>query len=168
MGKVCERLTRRREDYLEAVFELAARDGVARVRDIALRTRVSKSSVTAALKQLARAGLIEHDPYQLVRLTPRGHALAGQVRRKHDVLRGFLVEVLSIEPPRAEANACRMEHVVDDQVLRRLVLLSEFLRDRPPPVADWVERFAAYCRKHDSSRAADSAPDRPRRPGRGH
>lgn len=144
-------LTRRLEDYLEAVSVLVGRDGVARVRDIAARTEVSKSSVTAALRHLSASRLVRYDPYQLVTLTPRGEELGQQIRRKHETLRQFLVNVLNIEPGKAEANACRMEHVVDDEVLQRVSLLAEFAQERQPDSGDWLDRFLTYCRRRESS-----------------
>ena len=143
-------LTRRLEDYLEAVFDLVRRDGFARVRDIASRTHVSKSSVTAALRQLCLSGLVHHDPYEVVTLTARGETLAEEIRRKHNTLRGFLEQVLNIDGETAEANACRMEHVVDDKVLRRLSMLAEFARGHPARSGDWLAGFSAYCREQDS------------------
>jgi DtxR family Mn-dependent transcriptional regulator len=143
-------LTRSLEDYLEAVFVLIRREGAARVRDIAAETKVSKSSVTAALKHLAEAGLVHYDPYQLVRLTPAGKALAEGIRRKHNALRKFLLDVLDVDVETAEENACRMEHVIDENVLRRLSLLGEFLESCPVPSEEWLEEFSAYCRRRES------------------
>ena len=158
MSPSTEHLTRRLEDYLEAIGNLASRNGVARVRDIAARTHVSKSSVTAALKQLARAGLIHHDPYQLITLTPRGRARADAIRRKHDALREFLVDVLNVDSDTAEANACRMEHVVDEEVLRRLTMLAEFVQEGPPEGDDRLDGFSEYCRRRESrGRDADDS-----------
>ncbi len=142
-------LTGRLEDYLEAVLMLIRQTGAARVRDIAARTDVSMSSVTAALKQLAQVGLVHYDPYELVRLTGEGEVLAEKILHKHDALASFLRNVLNVDAETAEANACRMEHVVDDQVLRRLGLLVAFLGESPPEGEDWMESFSAYCRQRE-------------------
>ena len=142
-------LTRRREDYLEAVFELVHSGGFARVRDIASRAHVSKSSVTAALKQLSQAGLVHYDPYEMVTLTDRGEALAEKIRGRHDTLRQFLEGVLDIDAETADANACRMEHVVDEEVLRRLAMLAEFVEQCPLHGGDWLDGFSAYCRRRE-------------------
>ncbi len=150
MGKTRKKLTRRLEDYLEAVLVLVRRRGVARVRDIARLTDVSKSTVTAALKQLAKAGLVHHDPYQLVTLTPRGEAVAEVILHKHEILAEFLSDVLNVDAAQAEENACRMEHVVDDEVLRRMTLLAEFIQSRPLHSEDLVNTFAAYCQQQES------------------
>ena len=148
MERKGSKLTRRLEDYLEAVLMLVRRDGVARVRDIATLTNVSKSSVTAALKHLSNDGLINHDPYQFITLTPRGEALAQEVLDKHELLTAFLTNVFNIEAAVAEENACRMEHVVDDIVLERMGLLAEFIQGCPMGGKDWMGKFSAYCEQH--------------------
>lgn len=139
------KLTRRLEDYLEAVLVLVRRDNVARVRDIAARTGVGMSSVTAALKQLAEMHLVRYDPYEVVTLTPRGEKLGSKIRRRHDTLTEFLIKVLDVNSDRAEENACRMEHVVDEQVLRKLRMLGDFLTRRGEEDEDWTKEFSAYC-----------------------
>jgi len=150
MAKRRRKISRRQEDYLEAVLTLLQETGAARVRDIAARTGVSAPSVTAALKHLAEAGLVDYDPYELVQLTPDGRAVAEKVRGRHDALSDFLVNVLRVDAETADANACRMEHVVDDRVLGRLGLLAEFLRQRPAGGRDWTERFAEFCRGREA------------------
>ena len=115
------KLTSSKEDYLEAIWALESEDGVARVRDIAARLDVGKSAVTAALKSLAKRDLVNYAPYEFITLTDRGRELAKEVDRRHQVLRRFLMEVLGLEAEVAEANACRMEHVVDNVVLERLI-----------------------------------------------
>ena len=146
-------ISRRLEDYLEAVLTLTRASGAARVSDIAKLLGVSKCSVTAALKHLGQSGLVDYDPYQLARLTPRGQVLAGRIRRKHDALTQFLVDVLNIDEPTAQANACRMEHVVDDFVLRRLGLLAEFVGSAGGSAGSggWVKKFSTYCAARDAT-----------------
>ncbi len=118
-------LTSSKEDCLEAIWALERQDGVARVRDIAARLDVGKSAVTAALKSLAKRELVNYDPYQFITLTDRGRELAKEVARRHQVLRRFMTEILGLEAEVAEANACRMEHVVDNVVLQRLIDFAE-------------------------------------------
>jgi DtxR family Mn-dependent transcriptional regulator len=148
MATASGKLTRRLEDYLEAVWVLTQETGAARVRDIAARTDVTMPTVTSALRQLAQAGLVHYDPYQLVTLTDRGESAARRIRHKHEAITEFLVDVLDVSAETAAANACRMEHVVDDEVLTRLSLLAEFLCQHRPRGADWQERFEAFRRAH--------------------
>ena len=156
MAKQGRKLTRRLEDYLEAVLVLVRQDGVARVRDIAAATNVSKSSVTAALKHLTDDGLVNHDPYQFVTLTPRGQTLAQKVLDKHNLLTSFLADVLNVDPSAAEENACRMEHVVDDIVLERMSALAEFIQECPMGGSEWIKKFSDYCRQHQPETSEQS------------
>ena len=139
------KLTSSKEDYLEAIWVLESEDGVARVRDIAARLDVGKSAVTAALKSLAERDLVNYDPYEFITLTDRGRELAKEVDRGHQVLRRFLMEVLGLAAEVAEANACRMEHVVDNVVLQRLTDFVEFIERGSPGEQKRMKSFLKRC-----------------------
>lgn len=116
------------EDYLEAVY-LASQSGrPARVTEIAERLEVSKPSVVSALAGLEDKGLVRHERYGGVELTLEGSALAQEVYRRHRLLEEFLVEVLGVSQGAAALDACRIEHVLSQETLRRLVRLVEFMR----------------------------------------
>jgi DtxR family Mn-dependent transcriptional regulator len=138
-------LSQSMEDYLEAILWLVRRDKVARVRDIAAHLGVAMPSVTAALKALSHRGLVNYDPYQFVTLTPSGSALAEQVSQRHSDISEFLVNVLGLDPAAAQANACRMEHVVDETVLARLRKFAEFASRRCEMGENWIEQFKRDC-----------------------
>ena len=89
------------EDYLETIFLLIREQAVARSRDIAARLNVNRSSVTGALQALAERALVNYEPYGYVTLTPAGTEVAQKVVRRHEVLKDFLVKVLSIEETEA-------------------------------------------------------------------
>lgn len=132
------------EDYIEAIFHLIARKRVARVRDIAQALSVHKSTVTAALRSLSEKHLVNYAPYEAATLTPKGRRLAREVVRRHKVIRSFLSEMLLVEAGVAEENACRMEHVMDKDVLRRLSLFAEFVKECPRAGEDWLQRFGDF------------------------
>lgn len=144
-----KKLTASLEDYLEAILFAIRQDRVARVRDIAARLSVGMSSVTAALKTLASRGLVNYDPYQVVTLTDRGREVAEEISRRHFVLQRFLTDVLGLDGESAEANACRMEHAVDEALLERLIRFAEFLGSCPRAGEHWVRRFAESCQGRD-------------------
>ncbi len=108
------------EDYLEAIGILVRQHQVARVRDIAAHLKVGMPSVTAALKALSQRKLVNYEAYGFVTLTDEGAAAAESISGRHDDLQRFLGEVLGLDAATAEANACRMEHTVDEAVLARL------------------------------------------------
>ena len=169
------------EDYLEAILSLVRANRVARVRDIARELGVGMPSVSSALKSLSRRKLVNYDPYQFVTLTDAGRELAEQVSRRHHDLRRFLVDVLGIDEPAAGANACRMEHAVDEEVLVRLRRLTEFMASCPRTGHNWVESFhrlasegrcgpsssCGQCIARDEVLAGAAVPATKKTPGRG-
>ncbi|AKJ64846.1 metal-dependent transcriptional regulator [Kiritimatiella glycovorans] len=109
------------EDYLEAIFALTRERSVARSKDIAARLNVSRSSVSGALHALQKRGLVEHESYGYVTLTPEGEQVAGCVARRHGAWKAFLTGTLGVEEEEADATACRLEHGVSKQVTDRLL-----------------------------------------------
>jgi DtxR family Mn-dependent transcriptional regulator len=133
------------EDYLEAIFHIVLEKQVARVKDIAGRLKVHKSSVTAALRNLANHKLINYAPYDMVTLTPQGTTLAQDIVRRHEALRDFFVKVLTIEEHLAEEVACRMEHAIPRVIVDRLILFSDFLEVCPRAGKKWIRGFQHFC-----------------------
>ncbi|MBL0712900.1 MAG: metal-dependent transcriptional regulator [Desulfosarcina sp.] len=139
------KLTESMEDYLEVILELERVHKSARAKDIATRLEVQRGTVTGALKTLAEKGLINYAPYSHITLTPKGAAIAGEINRRHKVIRNFLTEVLQIPPETAETTACRMEHVVEGTVLDRLVCFIDFVHQCPRAGDDLLSSFTRYC-----------------------
>lgn len=140
-------LTPTLEDYLEAICRLVAEKGEARVLEIAKALSVHKSTVTAALKSLAAKRLINYSPYAAATLTPQGMKVGQEIVRRHEVIRRFLVDVLAVDEWAADANACRMEHVLDEHVLERLRLFAQFARECPRAGEEWLEAFGRYVER---------------------
>jgi len=143
-----ERLSASLEDYLEAMlFVILEKKGV-RAKDIADRLGVSRPSVTSALQVLAGKGLINYAPYDVITLTDEGEKQAEKILSKHTVLQEFLGEVLLIEPEKAEAVACKIEHIADDELVERLRLFSRFVKENVQSPEEWKKKFMRYCREH--------------------
>ncbi|MCP4376806.1 MAG: metal-dependent transcriptional regulator [bacterium] len=149
MAKGSEKLSPSLEDYLEAVLILVRRGRVARVRDIAAHLGVGKSSVTGAVKTLAKRGMVNYEPYQFITLTDSGREMAEDISHRHILLREFLSDVLGLDEDVSEANACRMEHAVDAELLERLSKFSAFVRDCPRAGENWVRAFVEHCGSED-------------------
>jgi DtxR family Mn-dependent transcriptional regulator len=128
-GKNSKQLSDHQEMYLKVIFNLIKEHKVARVKDIAEDLGVTKSSVSGALKALSEKGLIEYEPYGYATLTERGEQIAEQLVGKYQVLADFLVNVLAVPEDVADENACRMEHVVDNFVMERLVQFLRFFEN---------------------------------------
>ncbi|MFH1684423.1 MAG: metal-dependent transcriptional regulator [Candidatus Margulisiibacteriota bacterium] len=120
-----KKITPNMENYLEAIFVLQKEHGHAHVRDIAKKLRIQMPSVTEALRKLKRSKLINYDRYNSVTLTQRGKGVAQKVMRRHQVLYEFLHGILKIESEIAEEDACKIEHVISRQTLKKL---EEFVK----------------------------------------
>jgi DtxR family transcriptional regulator, Mn-dependent transcriptional regulator len=140
-------LTTALEDYLESIAWLVRAKGVARVRDISAALSVHKSTVTSALRSLADKGLVNYSAYEAATLTAEGQKIADEVIRRHEIVRDFFMEVLGVEREIADANACRMEHELDAEVLERLACFARFVRDCPSSRQRCLKRFQVYFKQ---------------------
>lgn len=138
------------QDYLEAVYLLAQRHGVARMKEIASLVGVGKSSATGAIQALVERGLVNHDPYQYVTLTERGEAAGREVARRHRILKQFLTKVLRVPEDQAETAACKMEHAVKGDVLDRFLSFLKFIQKRSSRNGSWAEAFERFCGRQGS------------------
>jgi len=109
------RLTPAVEDYLEAILQLENDHLTVRSTDLAARLGVSRAAVSKAMAGLAEAGLIDHGHYGKLRLTDTGRTHAARILHSHRLLKRFLVEVLHIGEATAEADACRLEHLISEE-----------------------------------------------------
>ncbi|MDR1972385.1 MAG: metal-dependent transcriptional regulator [Treponema sp.] len=115
-------MTQSLEDYLEMVSFLAD-EGEVRVTDIAARLNVSKPSVLTALKILEDQGYLGHERYRTVSLTPKGVVRAQEIRERHSLLTNFLQDVVGVSGETAEKDACKMEHLLSDETLKKIKTL---------------------------------------------
>jgi len=114
----------RDKEYLEAIYVLERESKIARVRDIAEYLGIAKSSVSVALKSLVRKGLVEHDRYSYVSLTPRGREMAESVHKASRQLSRFFLR-LGLDSPSADEVAECICYNVSDNVLRRLLEVTD-------------------------------------------
>lgn len=129
------------EDYLEVILQLQETNKVARTKEIAEKMGVSLASVTASLKKLSERELINYAPYKFITLTSKGQTIAREILRKHNIIKDFLIRVLTIEAPKAELTACRIEHTMDRAAIKKLIEFVAFLDTCPRAGEDWFQSF---------------------------
>ncbi len=113
--------TDRFEEYLETILYLIRKNqGPAKTKQISEELNVSPPSVTEMVKKLNSSGLVEYTPYQGVELTEKGTEQAIKIKRKHQVLETFLVDILDFDRKEAHKEACELEHAVSDAVLEKI------------------------------------------------
>jgi DtxR family Mn-dependent transcriptional regulator len=108
------------EDYLRAFYYLEQKNGEARPSQLASYLGVSRPGVSEMLRYLGRAGMVRRRPYGKASLTSKGRSLARKMTFKNRVLESFMARSLRVPPSRVHAEACRLEHAISDDSLRRL------------------------------------------------
>ncbi len=111
------------EMYLRTVFELEE-EGIVPLRArIAERLSQSGPTVSQTVARMERDGLLRVEGDRQLALTSTGRMLAMRVMRKHRLAECLLVSVIGLPWEEVHIEACRWEHVISDNVERRLVEL---------------------------------------------
>jgi DtxR family manganese transport transcriptional regulator len=104
------------QDYVEAIADLSASLGEARVVDLARRLGVTHVTVNRTLARLQRAGFVNTKPYRAIFLTNAGNELADECKRRHETVVEFLHSI-GISEKIAEMDAEGIEHHVSPETL---------------------------------------------------
>jgi len=111
-----DRATEVVQDYVEAIADLSASLGEARVVDLARRLGVTHVTVNRTLSRLQQAGYVSTKPYRAIFLTETGHRLAAECKRRHEIVVAFL-HSLGISENACEMDAEGIEHHVSPETL---------------------------------------------------
>lgn len=105
------------EDYAKAIYSLTGwGEETASTNDLAEKLGVKAGSVSAMIKKLDAAGLVERVPYHGVRLTADGTRVAMAVLRRHRLLELFLAEVLDVPWDQVHDEAEVLEHALSEDL----------------------------------------------------
>ena len=107
------------EDYLETILILFERNGQVRSIDIVNEMNFSKPSISIAMKKLRENGYIRMDVNGLITLTDEGREIAERIYSRHKLLTKVL-EAIGIDEKKAEDEACKIEHDIDDETYERI------------------------------------------------
>ena len=119
------------EDYIEAIYIAEINKKTLKGAELARMLNISRASVSEALSKLVSKGLIKYESYGTVSLTPMGTKEAQNVYTKHKILKNFFETVLGISPDEATENACKIEHIVSEEILRRIDTLTLHCNENP-------------------------------------
>ena len=87
--------------------------------DVARHMDVSKPSVCHAVATLKNGGFLTMDDGFFLHLTNIGREVAEQIYEKHRFFTERLIAA-GVDPKTAEADACRIEHVISDESFQKL------------------------------------------------
>ena len=119
------------EMYLRTVYELEE-EGIIPLRArIAERLHQSGPTVSQTVARMERDGLLTVEGDRHLELSPKGRQLATRVMRKHRLAERLLTDIIGLDIEFVHEEACRWEHVMSEQVERRLVELLDHPSESP-------------------------------------
>ena len=107
------------EMYLETILVLSKKLPHVRSIDVANHMKYSKPSVSRGVGILKEDGHVIMDDSGFLTLTESGKAIAEKIYERHLILTDLL-ERIGVDPDTAEADACRVEHVISDTTFAKL------------------------------------------------
>lgn len=125
-------MTAAMEDYLEAIYVLQKRNGEVRMTDISAFLSVTKPSANRAVGALKERGYLTHESYGTITLTPKGEQAAADVLHRHKTIKSFLTKTLGVGERTAEEDACKMEHVMSEETMEKLLGFFQRMHGKEP------------------------------------
>ena len=116
------------EDYLEAILVLQKKMGMVRSIDLARHMGFSKPSISHAVGVLKNGGFLTVDDDGFLHLTVIGREIAEKIYERHLFFTEQLIAA-GVDPKTAEADACRIEHIISDESFDRLKEAAEQEQD---------------------------------------
>ena len=113
------------EDYLELIHNSISQNKNIKAIDIANEFKVSRSSVSEALIRLADMDFIIYEGRKGIKITQKGIEQAQKTVKKHEILSDFFYKVLKTDKKLADKNACKIEHVIDDELIEKMRIYTE-------------------------------------------
>lgn len=113
------------EMYLRTIYDLEE-EGIVPLRArIAERLDQSGPTVSQTVARMERDGLLRVAGDRHLELTDKGRGLAIAVMRKHRLAERLLVDVIGMPWDQVHDEACRWEHVMSENVERRLLTVLD-------------------------------------------
>ena len=112
------------ENYLETILMIRERKEIVRSIDIVREMNFSKPSVSVAMKNLKESGYITMDETGRIYLTDKGETLATKIYDRHVTVSQWLTSI-GVPKEIADADACRMEHVISEETFEAFKRLAE-------------------------------------------
>jgi DtxR family Mn-dependent transcriptional regulator len=119
------------EMYLRTIYELVE-EGIVPLRArIAERLHQSGPTVSQTVARMERDGLLTVEGDRHLQLTAEGTRLAVRVMRKHRLAERLLTDVIGLDWELVHEEACRWEHVMSENVEKRLLKLLDQPTESP-------------------------------------
>ena len=111
------------ENYLEAILVIKKKKGYVRSIDIANELKITKPSVSVAMKHFREEEYIKIDDDGGISLTEKGNKIAESVYERHQVIASALI-ALGVDEETAYEDSCKIEHDISEVTFEKI---KEFL-----------------------------------------
>lgn len=125
-GEMDMRTRESEEMYLETILLLKKKKADIRSVDIVDELNYAKSSVSRAVNLLKERGYILVEDNGVIKLTDAGTKRAQDIYDRHRVITELLIKI-GADRDSAEDNACRIEHVISDDLF---IVMRDFLEKK--------------------------------------
>ena len=130
------------EDYVELVYIIQKKKKKVHTNDIANALNINPASVTEIFQKLSDEGYINYEKYSGVTLTSKGKSIALKTKKRHDILKNFLM-ILEIDGEIADEDACKIEHIVNHETMDKLTKFVEFVH-KEKSCSRWLDHFKYF------------------------
>ncbi|NYT10909.1 MAG: metal-dependent transcriptional regulator [Methanosarcinales archaeon] len=136
-------LSRKAEDYLEAVYVISQEKGHVRIRDICKELGTKPPSVVEMVKKLNDRGYLVYKKNEGLYLTAEGEEIGRIIKDRHDTIFAFL-KFIGVPEQVADEDACVIEHELHTKTVEQIKSLVSFI-ETAPDHPQWLDHFAIFC-----------------------
>ena len=136
-------LSRKAEDYLEAVYVISQEKGHVRIRDICKELGTKPPSVVEMVKKLNDRGYLVYKKNEGVYLTAEGEEIGRVIKDRHNTIFAFL-KFIGVPEKIANEDACVIEHELNTKTVEQIKSLVSFI-ETAPDHPQWLDHFTIYC-----------------------
>ncbi|NPV63368.1 MAG: metal-dependent transcriptional regulator [Methanotrichaceae archaeon] len=136
-------LSRKAEDYLEAIYVISQEKEIIRIRDICKELGTKPPSVVEMVKKLSDQGYLIYKKNEGVHPTAEGEEIGRIVKDRHDTIFAFL-KFIGVPEKIANEDACVIEHELNPKTVEQIKNLVSFI-ETAPDHPQWLDHFAVYC-----------------------
>ena len=111
-------LTSTIEDYLKVIWASGEwSDEPVTIGSLARALGLAPSSVSETVKRLGAQGLVDHQPYRGIRLSPEGERAAIAMVRRHRIIETYLVKTFGYSWDEVHDEAENLEHGASERLI---------------------------------------------------
>lgn len=124
-------LTHSMVHYLLTIHKLKEANGYARVTDIARHMHLTKGSVSTAVNNLKKRGLVQEDESKFLSLSEKGHNEVHNILSSRTLLYYFLKDIVGVSNKAAHKDSCLMEHLLSDETRGKFFTFMKEISTKP-------------------------------------